>query len=161
MTGKDVQLIKARSMADIEAVQTLFRQYAAAIGVDLAYQGFGEELAGLPGAYAPPTGEVILAQNGRGDYVGCVAVRPLPEKGVCEMKRLFVMPEGQSLGLGRRLAEAIIETALALGYQEMRLDTLPTMGPAIALYRSLGFTEMEAYYDTPIGRTVFMRCSLS
>ncbi len=144
---------------DLPALTQLFRAYAAALPIDLGYQGFNDEPASLPGKYAQPDGALLIARDANGATLGCVAVRPL-EPGVCEMKRLYVAPEGRGQGLGRQLAGAIIEAARARGYSEMRLDTLASMGEAQALYRSLGFTEIGAYYDKPIAGTVFMSLTL-
>ncbi len=145
---------------DVPAITQLFRAYAASLPIDLGYQGFDGELAALPGKYAPPHGALLLARDDNGAALGCVAMRPLDEPGVCEMKRLYVAPVGRGRGLGRALAQAIIETARAAGYREMRLDTLASMTEAQALYRALGFTEIGAYYATPIENTVFMSLKL-
>ena len=145
---------------DLQAIASLFRAYAASLPISLDYQDFDAELAALPGKYAPPKGALILARNDAGEAIGCVALRPFDEDGVCEMKRLYVAPNGRGTGLGRQLAQAIIEAARAAGYREMRLDTLPTMTSAIALYEQLGFTRIGAYYDTPIEETVFMSLKL-
>jgi len=150
----------ARTDDDLKAAAGLFRAYASSLEIDLGYQSFEEELATLPGKYAPPTGEILLARDAAGIAVGCVAVRPLPGEGCCEMKRLYVTPEGRGLGLGTALTEAILETAMRIGYREMRLDTLSTMTGAIALYRKAGFVEIPAYYETPIENTVFMAKTL-
>lgn len=146
--------------ADLPAIAQLFRAYAASLPISLDYQDFDAELASLPGKYAPPHGALILARNDAGAAIGCVALRPLDEDGVCEMKRLYVAPGGRGTGLGRQLAQAIIKAARVAGYREMRLDTLPTMASAIALYEALGFTRIGAYYDTPITETVFMSLKL-
>jgi ribosomal protein S18 acetylase RimI-like enzyme len=156
---REVVVASATSAADFVAVADLMRAYAASLGIDLGFQGFEEELASLPGKYAPPTGALLVARSGR-KIVGCVGLRPLGDDGCCEMKRLYVAPEGRGLGLGRRLAEAIIAEARRLGYREMRLDTLPSMQGAIALYRTLGFADMEPYYATLIQGTVFLRLDL-
>jgi ribosomal protein S18 acetylase RimI-like enzyme len=111
----------------------------------------------MPGKYAPPAGALLLARDGGGAAVGCVALRPIEPASACEMKRLYVAPEGRGAGLGRLLVEAVVATAEAIGYREMRLDTLPTMTGAIALYRKLGFKPMAAYYATPVTGTIFMR----
>ena len=151
-------LLKARRREDIAAVADLFRAYAASLEIELSYQDFDTELATLPGKYAPPEGELFLVRDPvAGKAIGCAALRPLAEDGVCEMKRLYVAPDGRGQGLGRRLAEAVIAAARRAGYREMRLDTLPSMIPAYTLYRQCGFEAMEAYYDTPIAGTVFMR----
>lgn len=117
--------------ADMELAAALFREYQQAIGVDLGFQGFEEELAGLPGKYAPPRGALLIAHVGS-DAAGCVAMRPLDDR-IVEMKRLYVRPASRGTGLGRRLAEAIIAAAKSAGYERMRLDTLGTMTEAIAL----------------------------
>lgn len=145
---------------DIAAAAILFRAYAAALPVDLGYQDFEAELAGLPGKYGPPHGALLLACDSEGKAIGCVGLRPLAQAGVCEMKRLYLSPAGRGTGAGRMLAEAVIGAARALGYRELRLDTLPTMQAAIGLYEHLGFERIGAYYaPTPEG-TVFMRLAL-
>lgn len=146
---------------DLAEVAALFRAYAASLDVDLAYQGFETEVAALPAHYAPPKGALLLARLGDGTAVGCVALRPLEGIGCCEMKRLYVAPDGRGLGLGRALVEAVVAEARRLGYREIWLDTLPSMHAAQALYRGLGFAPMAAYYDTPISGTVFMRFELA
>ncbi|MGE0764836.1 MAG: GNAT family N-acetyltransferase [Hyphomicrobiaceae bacterium] len=156
----DVVIAPATSPADMAAAAELMRAYAASLGVDLAFQDFSAELATLPGKYAPPRGALLIARDAGGEPVGCVALRPLGDDGGCEMKRLYVAPEGRGVGLGRRLAQAIIAEARSLGCREMRLDTLPSMRGAIALYRSLGFVATAPYYDTPIAGTVFLRLDL-
>ncbi len=152
--------IRAATAADMGAVATLFREYADALGVDLSYQGFAAELAGLPGAYAAPDGALLIAISDAGKAVGCVAVRKLAEPGTCEMKRLYARPEARGTGVGRSLAVAAIEAAAGIGYRRMRLDTLPAMGAAQRLYRELGFVTVPAYYNSPIGGTIFMEKSL-
>jgi putative acetyltransferase len=162
----------AQFPAEAETVRALFREYAADIGVDLCFQGFERELAELPGAYAAPTGALLLGIDGSGNACACVAVRSLPADGgscgcgesnscggagrICEMKRLYVRPAARASGLGRRLAEQIVGEAARLGYERMRLDTLRTMSAARGLYRSLGFVEIPAYYANPIESAVYM-----
>ena len=143
---------------DLDDVTALFRAYSKSIGVDLGYQDFGAELAGLPGKYAPPTGALLIARDGDA-AVGCVALRKSAD-GICEMKRLYVAPAARGTCLGRRLAEAIIAQGRALGYGEIRLDTLPTMLDAIGLYHALGFESTAPYYNTPITGTVFLALRL-
>jgi ribosomal protein S18 acetylase RimI-like enzyme len=148
------RIAPARAPEDLAAATALFEAYAGSIGIDLGYQGFAAELAGLPGRYAPPEGALLLARDRAGAPLGCVAVRPLGG-GACEMKRLYVAPAGRGLGLGRALVEAAVAAASGAGHREMRLDTLPTMGPAIALYRKCGFAPIPPYYDTPVAGTLF------
>jgi GNAT superfamily N-acetyltransferase len=145
---------------DIQDVKRLFREYIAALGIDLSFQNFAEELDGLPGKYAPPDGQILIARDEAGCPVGCVAMRPLAEIGVCEMKRLYVRPEARGCDLGRRLAEAIIKRARDAGYSRMRLDTLSSMTAAQKLYASLGFQATNAYYDSPIPGTLYLALDL-
>ncbi len=154
----------AATGADIAVARSLFQEYAASLAVDLCFQGFAEELATLPGAYAPPRGLLLLA--GHGDAaIGCVALRPLaladtPSNAVAEIKRLYVSPRGRGTGLGRRLAEAVIEGARRVGYRELKLDTLQDMVEARALYAKLGFRECPPYYRNPIAGAVYMSLAL-
>lgn len=134
----------------------LFRAYAASLPIDLGYQGFEAELSALPGKYAPPRGALLIATNAAGDRIGCVAMRPIEADRVCEMKRLYVAPEARGMGLGGALITAIMKSARETGYREMRLDTLPTMQAALALYQHAGFRQIDAYYPTPVGGTIFL-----
>jgi ribosomal protein S18 acetylase RimI-like enzyme len=149
--------IRQAAADEMTTVAGLFREYAGAVGVDLSYQGFESELASLPGAYSAPAGALLLALSAAGEPLGCVGVRPLKEPGACEMKRLHTRPYARGSGIGRALATAAIEAATAAGHTSMRLDTLPAMEAAQALYRSLGFEATSAYYDTPVAGTIFMR----
>lgn len=141
---------------DLADVAALFQAYAASLPIDLGYQDFAAELAGLPGKYAPPKGALLIARALDGAPLGCVALRPLPDPGACEMKRLYVAPAARGLGIGRALAEAITAEAARRAYAEIRLDTLPTMASAIGLYESLGFNRTAPYYDTPVAGTLFL-----
>lgn len=150
----------AQSEEDLRSVAALFADYAAWLPIDLGYQRFEAELAGLPGKYAPPLGALLIARDTDGAVIGCVGLRALDEPGVCEMKRLYVKPEARGTGLGRALAEAIVAAARERGYEEMRLDTLESMTGAIGLYEGMGFVRIAPYYSpTPEG-TVFMALRL-
>jgi GNAT superfamily N-acetyltransferase len=132
---------------DVAAARQLFLEYAQGLGFSLCFQGFEAELAGLPGAYAPPKGCLLLARDGTG-WAGCVALRPFGD-GTAEIKRLYVRPARRGGGLGRRLAEAVLAEAERLGYPAVRLDTTEAMAAARALYASLGFVPAALYYPNP------------
>ncbi|HEX5078756.1 MAG TPA: GNAT family N-acetyltransferase [Geminicoccaceae bacterium] len=152
-------LVDASTPDDLAAARRLFRAYAEWIAVDLGFQDFERELATLPGAYAPPQGRLLLARIA-GEAAGCVAMRRL-EPGVCEMKRLWVEPGFAGFGLGRELAEAIIQAAREAGYRRMRLDTMPARMPAAQhLYTALGFVEIPPYYDNPLDGVVMLELAL-
>lgn len=157
----DFRIEPARSATDLEAAARLFDAYAAALGVDLAFQGFAAELAGLPGKYAPPFGELLLARGNRDEPLGCVGLRPLDGERAYEMKRLYVTPAARGLGVGKALVDAVIREARRIGYREMRLDTLPAMAGAIGLYRRAGFAPIAPYYRNPIPETVYFGLSLA
>ena len=145
-------------MSESEEVRALLREYAAALPFELDFQDFDRELAGLPGAYTPPRGALLLARVD-GEAAGCVALRPLAENA-CELKRLFVRPAARGLGLGRRLTTAIVSEARRLGYARMRLDTTPGMEAAQALYAELGFVETAPYRHNPVPGTRFLELEL-
>jgi ribosomal protein S18 acetylase RimI-like enzyme len=154
-----VNIIQAETSEQIDQARSIFREYETWLGLDLCFQNFEKELADLPGAYAPPTGRLLLAFE-NDQLAGCVALRKLGD-GVCEMKRLFLRPQFHGKGRGRELAERIVAEAQRAGYGRMRLDTLPQqMGRAIALYRSLGFKEIEPYYQNPVAGAMFMELML-
>jgi putative acetyltransferase len=152
--SRPVRISQALAPAEIDAARALFKEYATGLGVDLCFQGFAAELAGLPGSYAPPHGRILLAWADS-VAVGCVALRPLAAD-TCEMKRMFVQPGFRGQGLGRQLAEAILAEARDIGYTTMKLDTLPTIRAATRLYETLGFVRCSAYYNTPLSGTIFM-----
>jgi ribosomal protein S18 acetylase RimI-like enzyme len=149
-----MEVRKALIPDEIPMLRGLFEEYAAGLGIPLEFQGFEGEVADLPGRYAAPRGALWLAiADGRA--VGCVGLRPLgPE--LCEIKRLYVQPACRGTGLGRRLAETVLAEAGRIGYRRVCLDTLPSMGGAITLYRSLGFTEIEPYCDNPVPGALFL-----
>ena len=154
----DVEVRAARS-AEYPAAKRLVEEYVGSLGVDLGFQDIERELSDFPGAYEPPEGSLLLAFVD-GEPVGCAAVKRF-DRDVCELKRLYVRPEGRGAGLGRKLTEAAMEAASALGYRRMRLDTLPSMDAARALYRSLGFREIEPYRFNPVAGTAFFERELS
>lgn len=158
----EIALVLAETPAQADAARTLFREYAAALGIDLDFQGFEEELAALPGGYAQPDGALLLAYVG-GQLAGCGALRPLADvdhANACEMKRLFVRPGFRRFGLGRLLAQALLDRAAAAGYSSMLLDTLDEMESARELYASLGFQEIAPYYYNPIPGAHYLKVAL-
>lgn len=153
-----IEIRPARWPEDRALVRGLFREYADGLGVDLCFQGFDEELADLPGKYAPPAGRLLIAWDG-GQALGCVALRPIDARS-SEMKRLYLRPAARGTGLGRRLAERICDEARAAGYARICLDTLPSMGPALAVYAALGFEPTEPYVYNPIPGALFLARAL-
>jgi putative acetyltransferase len=153
-----MQIVPADAPELVAAAGELFREYAAGLPFSLDYQGFVEELATLPGRYAPPSGRLLLAVGGA-EPAGSVALRAL-EPGVCEMKRLYVRPAWRGRGVGRLLAERIVEEGQGIGYRIMRLDTSGDMAAAIHIYRALGFREIGRYNDDPLEDTLFFELEL-
>lgn len=156
-----IRIEPVRSAADLEATVNLFTAYAYSLGIDLAFQNFEAEMETMPGKYAPPAGELLLARDVHGKPVGCVGLRPITPEGCCEMKRLYVSPEGRGLGIGKMLVDAIVREATRIGYREMRLDTLPSMVDAIRLYKKAGFNPIAPYYETPLADTIFLGRTLT
>ena len=144
---------QAQSDQDITHARELFREYADWLAIDLGFQHFDEELATLPGKYAPPRGRLFLAGDAP---VGCIALRPLDEAGVGEVKRLYVRDAARGTGLGRTLVETVIAHARDIGYGELRLDTAGWMHDAVRLYGKLGFRECSPYYHNPMPGAVYM-----
>jgi ribosomal protein S18 acetylase RimI-like enzyme len=153
-----LEIVRAVEADQLDVVRTLFREYAASLGFDLAFQGFERELADLPGGYALPEGCLFLACDA-GQPAGCVALRKLTD-GICEMKRLYVRPAWRGLHVGRALAGAVIAEARRLGYERMRLDTVPGMERAQYLYQTLGFYEIDAYRYNPIKGARYLELDL-
>jgi GNAT superfamily N-acetyltransferase len=155
----ECELAEAHAPGDMAKVRRLFRAYAEWLEVDLCFQDFERELAQLPGAYAPPSGRLLIARVGD-ELAGCVGLRAL-ETGVCEMKRLWVEPGFAGRGIGRALAEGIVAAARQIGYRRMRLDTIPARMPAAQhLYASLGFREIPAYYHNPLAGVAMLELEL-
>jgi ribosomal protein S18 acetylase RimI-like enzyme len=155
----DGLIVPAHAGDRLEVVRSLFREYAGSLEVDLAFQDFDRELAGLPGGYAPPGGRLLLALEGD-EPAGCVALREL-EPDVAELKRLYVRTAFRGSGWGRRLAERAIEEARSAGYRHLRLDTLPSMAGARRLYGTLGFREIPPYRHNPVPGTAFLELDLA
>lgn len=153
-------IIQAETAEHVSTARELIVEYATWLEFILCFQGFEEEMRSLPGKYAPPEGRLLLALwDGR--PAGVIALRALEEPGLCEMKRLYVRSEFRGHGIGRILAERVIDEAAKLGYTRMRLDTIPgKMDRAIEMYRELGFAEIVPYYNTPVGHTLFMELAL-
>ena len=151
------QAIKPEQVAEARA---LFLEYASSLGFSLCFQNFEQELAGLPGDYAPPQGRLLLARS-QGELGGCVALHPL-EPGVCEMKRLYVRPQHRGHGLGKALLDAALAEARAIGYRRMRLDTVePVMQDAVRMYRARGFREIAPYRENPVEGAMYMELELN
>jgi putative acetyltransferase len=158
-TDGQIDLLQATLPEHIEEARSLFLEYGSSLGFSLCFQSFDEELKGLPGAYGPPSGRLLLARYA--DHAaGCIALRKL-EAGICEMKRLYVRPGHRGRGLGRVLVERLIAEARAIGYERMRLDTIESaMKDAIALYRRVGFREIAPYSAIPIESALWMELRL-
>ena len=153
------EITLAKSAKQIEEARSLFREYEAWLGMSLCFQSFEEEVAGLPGKYAPPIGRLYLAYVD-GEPAGCIALRKL-EPGVCEMKRLFLRDSARGRGIGVRLIEQVIADAQEIGYAKMRLDTYPPkMGKAVSLYEAHGFYEISPYYSNPHAGVLYMEKTL-
>jgi putative acetyltransferase len=161
---KILTFAQAESPTQIAQARELFLEYAQSLGFSLCFQNFDEELAGLPGEYAPPEGRLLLVEY-EGDLAGCVALHKLAlhqlDAGICEMKRLYLRPQFRGKGLGRTLAERIIAEARQIGYRQMRLDTVePVMKDAVEMYRKLGFKEVAPYRPNPIAGAMYMELIL-
>jgi ribosomal protein S18 acetylase RimI-like enzyme len=156
---KDFSFRQAESAAEIAQARELFLEYAQSLGFSLCFQNFDQELANLPGDYAPPDGRLLLAEF-EGQVAGCVALHKL-EEGICEMKRLYLRPQFRGKGLGRALANRIIAESRGIGYQRMRLDTVePVMKDAVGMYRRIGFREISPYCANPVAGALYMELLL-
>lgn len=156
-----VSIAPACFPADGAVVRELFAEYADSLGVDLSFQDFAAELAQLPGRYARPRGDILLARDAVGAALGCVALRPTAMSGTAEIKRLYLRPAARGQALGRRLAEAILARAREAGHARVVLDTLATMHTARRLYAELGFRPVPPYYDNPLPGTLYMALDLA
>lgn len=155
-----MRIVQAQSESEIEQVRELFSEYVAWLGINLCFQNYNKEVADLPGDYAPPRGRLLLTLADDDAAAGCAALRDLGN-GVAEMKRLFVRPAFRGQRLGWQLAKMILDEARALGYERIRLDTLPgKMDQAIAMYRVLGFKDIAPYYNNPVEGAAFMELKL-
>jgi ribosomal protein S18 acetylase RimI-like enzyme len=157
--AQDFDFQNAESAHEIAQVRELFLEYSNSLGFSLCFQSFDQELASLPGDYAPPEGRLILIST-NGQPVGCVALHKIDHDS-CEMKRLYVRPQFRGQGLGRALARTIIAAARQIGYKKLRLDTVePMMQAAVAMYRQLGFREIQPYRPNPIAGALYMELQL-
>ena len=162
MKTPSAQFLTPKTQQELTALRGLFQEYANALQIDLCFQGFEAELAGLPGEYAAPRGALLMA-GVDGELAGCCALRPLDAvnyPNACEMKRLYVRPGFRRKGVGRQLAEAILDRARMAGYACVLLDTLNEMESARALYQDLGFEEIEPYYHSPIEGAHYLKANL-
>lgn len=154
-----MDICRVRTSEEIKKAKELFREYADNIEIDLRFQNFEEELENLPGKYAPPDGELLLAIS-HGDAAGCAGIRKIDEE-ICELKRLYVRNEFRGKKIGKKLLTEILKTAIRIGYKSMRLDTMPNMEKAQQLYRSFGFKEIEPYVFNPIAGAKYMELDLT
>lgn len=162
MPAPHIQLITPSTPAELLATRHIFQEYARQLGIDLFFQNFDAELAELPGDYAEPSGALLLAMVD-GELAGCCAMRPLDSvdyPNACEMKRFYVRDAYRRLGLGRQLAEAVMDAARVAGYHHMLLDTLTEMESARALYQDLEFKEIPPYYHNPIAGAHYLKADL-
>jgi putative acetyltransferase len=154
-----IEIIQADNPEQLAHIKTLFLEYAESLGFSLCFQVFDEEVAGLPGMYAPPEGRLLIAYLD-GEAVGCAALHKLEDE-ICEMKRLYVKPHARGRGIGRKLSEQIIREARLIGYKRMRLDTIENqMQAAVALYHAQGFRKIEPYRPNPISSALYMELDL-
>jgi ribosomal protein S18 acetylase RimI-like enzyme len=158
MHSSQHKIVRVESAEALDAVRRLFLEYARSLDFNLCFQDFDAELRSLPGDYAPPQGAILLALDGD-EEIGCVAMRRIDAE-TCEMKRLYVKPSRRGGGVGKNLAEGIIRIARETGYRSMKLDTVPDMAEANALYHSLGFAPTEPYRFNPIEGALYLELIL-
>lgn len=162
MNTKSIDIVTPDTTDELDALRDIFREYAASLKVDLCFQGFDQELITLPGEYAEPRGALLVARVD-GQLAGCCALRPMDSvdyPNACEMKRLYVRPAFRGLGVGRQLADAIMDAARIAGYDYVLLDTLDDMEAARTLYEDLGFEEIPPYYHNPIAGAHYLKADL-
>lgn len=162
MNTKSIDIVTPRTAVELDALRDIFREYASSLKIDLCFQDFDQELIALPGEYAEPRGALLMAYVD-GQVAGCCALRPMDSvdyPNACEMKRLYVRPAFRGLGLGRQLAEAIMDAARIAGYDDVLLDTLDDMEAARTLYEDLGFEEIPPYYHNPIAGAHYLKAEL-
>ena len=162
MKNTSIRFVTPNTPEELDALRGIFREYAAGLAIDLCFQGFAAELAELPGDYAQPRGMLLMALVDE-ELAGCCALRPLDAvdyPNACEMKRLYVRPGIRSKGIGRQLAEAVLDGARLAGYDCVLLDTLDGMESARALYQELGFKEIPPYYHNPIEGAHYLKVKL-
>lgn len=164
MSGGVARIRPASSAAECRSARALFVEYAAWLNVDLCFQDFSDELATLPGKYAPPEGRLLLAYGNHDALAGCVALRRLPydpSGQSCELKRLWVRPAFRGLRIGRGLTQSALDAAREIGYRSIKLDTMPDIMPnSVAMYRAFGFVECAPYYHNPIWGSIYMELAL-
>lgn len=162
MKTPSIEFVAPTTQEELNTLRSMLREYAAALRIDLCFQGFEAELAELPGDYAAPRGALLMATVNK-ELAGCCALRPLDTvdyPNACEMKRLYVRPAFRRHGVGRQLAEAILDCARVAGYACVLLDTLDDMESARALYKEIGFEEIEPYYHNPIEGAHYLKVNL-
>lgn len=149
-------IVRGDTKERLQVIREMFREYVEFLGVSLDFQEFESELAALPGKYAEPDGGLFLI-SWNDAFAGCGALRRIgePEQMACEMKRLYIRPVARGAGLGRKLAQFLVDEGVRLGYKTMYLDTLERLVPAMKMYESMGFKRVDAYYDNPLPDVVY------
>ena len=156
---EEIELKEAKSKEEFQIAAVLFQEYVDQLAIDLDFQNFSSEMSSLEVQYARPKGALFLARNSSNDFLGCFAIRDF-EGSICELKRMYLRKEARGLGIGESMLKKAIEIGQQLGYDRMRLDTLPSMHAAQTLYRKMGFYEIEPYRYNPISGTKFLEIRL-